>query len=99
MWPLGHSHMPQTPAGCPAKENWSYLSTLCILCAGFIFEQLAREPRFDNVMRRPGYSRGPSGFLPVAMDGMSLLIVLFMKEKGTFGFLGVLSSSPKSSTS
>ena len=34
--------------------------------AGFIFEHLARDPRFDNVTRRPGYSRGPSGFLPVA---------------------------------
>ena len=38
---------------------------------GFIFEHLTRNPRFDNVRRRPGYSRGPSGFLPVAIDGMS----------------------------
>ena len=28
---------------------------------GFIFGRLARNPRFDKVTRRPGYSRGPSG--------------------------------------
>ena len=32
--------------------------------AGFIFVHLARNPHFDNVTRRPRYSRGPSGFLP-----------------------------------
>ena len=66
--------------------------------AGFIFEHLARNPRFDNVTRRPGYSRGPSGFLPVSIEGMSFFIGLFSKEKGTFGFLGALSpsKSPKS---
>ena len=42
--------------------------------AGFIFEHLPRDPRFDNVTRRPGYSRGPSGFLPVAIEGMSFSI-------------------------
>ena len=30
--------------------------------AGFIFGRLARNPRFDNVTRRPRYSRGQSGF-------------------------------------
>ena len=67
--------------------------------SGFIiFEHLARNPRFDNVTRRPGYSRGPSGFLPVSIEGMSFFIGLFSKEKGTFGFLGALSpsKSPKS---
>ena len=70
---------------------WAYKS-------GFIFEHLARNPRFDNVTRRPGYSRGPSGFLPVSIEGMSFFIGLFLKEKGTFGFLGALSpsKSPKS---
>ena len=50
------------------------------------------------VTRRPRYSRGPSGFLPVAIEGMSFFIGLFLKEKGTFGFLGALSpsKSPKS---
>ena len=66
--------------------------------AGFIFEHLTRNPHFDNVTRRPGYSRGPSGFLPVSTEGMSFFIGLFSKEKGTFGFLGALSpsKSPKS---
>ena len=58
----------------------------------FIFEHLARNPRFDNVTRRPGYSRGPSGFLPVSIEGMSFFIGLFLKEKGTFGFLGAESA-------
>ena len=66
--------------------------------SGFIFEHLARNPRFANVTRRPTYSRGRSGFLPVAIEGMSFFIALFLKEKGTFGFLGALSpsKSPKS---
>ena len=65
--------------------------------AGFIFEHLARNPRFDNVTRRPGHSRGPHGFLPVSIEGMSFFIGLFLKEKGTFAFLGALSlsKSPK----
>ena len=65
---------------------------------GFIFEHLAQNPRFDNVTRRPGHSRGPSRFLPVSTEGMSFFIGLFSKEKGTFGFLGALSpsKSPKS---
>ena len=65
---------------------------------GFIFEHLARNPRFGNVTRRLGNSRGPSGFLPVSTEGMSFFIGLFSKEKGTFGFLGALSpsKSPKS---
>ena len=58
---------------------------------GFIFEHLARDPRFDNVMRRPGYSQGPSGFLPEAIEGMSFFMGLFSKEKGTVGFLAALS--------
>ena len=68
---------------------------------GFIFEHLARNPRFDNVTRRPGYSRGPSGFLPVSTEGMSFFMGLFLEEKGTFGFLGALtpSKSPKSQKS
>ena len=65
---------------------------------GFIFEHLTQDPRFDNVTRRPGYLQGPSGFLPVSIEGMSFLKGLFLKEKGTFGFLGALSpsKSPKS---
>ena len=51
--------------------------------AGFIFEHLARDSRFDNVTRRPGYSRGRSGFLPVAIEGMSFSKGLFLKEKRT----------------
>ena len=35
---------------------------------------LARDPRFDNVMRHTGYSRGLSGLLPVAIEGMSFVI-------------------------
>ena len=70
----------------------------CSTSTGFIFEHLTRNPRFDNVTRRPGYSRGPSGFLPVAIEGMSFFKGLFSKEKGTFGFLGAISpsKSPKS---
>ena len=41
--------------------------------SGFIFEHLAQDPRFDNVTRPPGCSRGPSGFLPVSIEGMSFL--------------------------
>ena len=65
---------------------------------GFIFEHLAWNPRFDNVTRRPGHFRGPSEFLPVAIEEMSFFKGLFSKEKGTFGFLGALSPSkrPKS---
>ena len=60
---------------------------LCLMQAGFIFGHLAQNPRFDNVTRRPGHSRGPSGFLPVAIEGMSFFKGLFSKEKGTFDFM------------
>ena len=40
---------------------------------GFIFGHMARNPRFDDVTRCPGYLLGPSGFLPVATEGMSFL--------------------------
>ena len=36
-----------------------------------IFQNLARDPHFDNVMRCPGHSPEPSGFLPVAIEGMA----------------------------
>ena len=39
----------------------------------FIFEYLPRDPRFDNVTRRPRYERGLSGFLAVVKEGMSFL--------------------------
>ena len=52
--------------------------------AGFIFEHLAQNPRFDNVTRRAGYSRGPSGFLPVSTEGMSFFISLLLKKKRDF---------------
>ena len=68
----------------PAKKNESTFSS------GFIFEHLARDPRFDNVTRRPRLSRGPSGFLQVAIEGMSFFTSLFSKGKGTYGFLGFL---------
>ena len=64
---------------------------------GFVFERLARDPRFDNVTRRHGYSRGPIGLLQLAkegMEGMSFLIGLLSKKKGLLGTLSP-TESPK----
>ena len=54
--------------------------------AGFIFRHQVRNPRFDNVTRRPGYSQGPTGFLPTSIEGMSFFIGWFLKEKGLWAF-------------
>ena len=37
--------------------------------AGFIFQHLARDPRFDNVMRRQRYSRRRSERFQVVIEG------------------------------
>ena len=55
------------------------------LWAGFIFGHLARNPHFDNVTRRHGYSRGPSGFCEWRRGG-----VISKKPKGPFDFWGGL---------
>ena len=58
------------------------------LLPGFIFEHLARDPRFDNVTRRPGYSWGSSGFLPVSIEGMSFFYRFVFEGKRDFWLFG-----------
>ena len=44
-------------------EKLGLLALVCdVLCTGFIFGRLARDPHLDNFTRRRGYSWGPSGF-------------------------------------
>ena len=64
----------------------------------FLTPEHIGNPRFDNVTKRLGYSREPSEFLAVSIEGMLFFIGLFSKEKGTFWLFGPLSpsKSPKS---
>ena len=64
-----------------------------ILQAGFIFGHLARNPYFDNVTRRHGYSWGSSGFCKWRRGGV-IFYRFFLTKKGPLAFWeGALSSS------
>ena len=54
--------------------------------AGFIFGHLDRDPHFDNVTRRHGYSWGPSGFFERRRGAVSFFIGLFWRKKGLMDF-------------
>ena len=48
------------------------------------FGHLARNPLFDNVTSRSGYSQGLSQFLPMPKEWISFSLGLILKEKGIF---------------
>ena len=59
------------------KTTVTTTGNIVVSNAGFIFVHLARHPHFNNVTRRPGYSWGPSRFLPVSIERMSFFKGLF----------------------
>ena len=59
------------------KQEQTITHTFFPACVKMKLACFSRSVRFDNVTRRYRYSQGPSGFLPVAIEGMSFFIGLF----------------------
>ena len=59
-----------------------------LIRSGFIFEQLARDPHFDNVTRRHIYSWEPSRFCEWWRGAAIFYSRFVLEEKEHFGYLG-----------
>ena len=70
--------------------------SVTITHTGLIYVHLGRDPHFNNVTRRHGYSWGLSGFCEWRRGAVSFFIGLFPRKKGLLAFWeGALSPAQK----